>query len=167
MTAKEFFDLLATHPYLLMLFFLGLPLLSLLVAWISMGHASESPWKYFFTVLVYACTIPGVFAITLNIYLFVWERRSIFETDIYTQILPIVSMAITLFIIRKFVRFELIPGFGKLSGLIAMISGILILMWIIDKTHIIVFSYLPFSQVLIAFILLIIIVRLGWSKVFS
>lgn len=81
-----------------------------------------SPWKYLYSFLIYAVTIPGLFAISLSIYLFFFERGSIMDANIFTQVLPIISMLLTISIIRKTVDLDLIPGFNKLSSLMLVIS---------------------------------------------
>jgi hypothetical protein len=108
--------------------------------------------------------VPGIFAVTLSVYVFVFERRSIFQTDIYTQILPVLSMIGTLLLIRRNVDLDLIPGFDKITGLIMMITATFALMWVLDKTHIWVVSFLPFWQGILIFIGLLLVIRWGWSR---
>ena len=36
-------------------------------------------------------------------------------------------------------------------------------MWFVDRTRIVVFSYMPFYQVIFIFIGLLLVIRLGWS----
>lgn len=116
---------------------------------------------------MYLACIPGIFAITLNIYLFLFERRSIFEADIFSQILPIIVMIITLLLIRRNTCFEDIPGFNRLGGLLLIIGALLSAMWFLDKTHIVVFSYMPFYVVLIILVVLLIAIRFGTKALFK
>ena len=167
MTLKEFFNLLAANPAIIIFFFIACPLTAFLASILGKSEGHLSPWKYLYTFLVYAICIPGIFSVTLNIYLFLFERQSIFDTDIWTQILPIISMIATLLLIRQNVSFDEVPGFGKISGLIIVISGLLLLMWLADKTHIIAISIIPFHQVIIGFLILLVIIVLGWRKLFG
>lgn len=167
MTLRDFFALLAENPSYIILFFGTIPLIALLANLMGRNEGNEVPWNYLYSMLLYGVCVPGIFAVTLNVYLFLFEKRSIFETDIYTQILPIVGMVATIFIVRQNADLNRIPGFDKLSGLIMMIAATLIFMWFIDRTRIMVFSYLPFSTVLIIFAVLLIVIRLGWSKMIS
>lgn len=167
MTLREFFDLLGDNPAYLIFFFAMLPITALLAGLLGKNEGHLTPWKYLYSALVYLACVPGIFAVALSIYLFLFERRSIFDTDVYTQVLPIFAMILTLFIIRKNVDLDNIPGFGKLSGLVIMIITVLFFMWIIDKTRIFVFSYLPFQYVILIFIGLLIIFRVGWSRLLS
>ncbi len=164
MTLRDFFHLLATHPGYIIAFFLMIPLTALLSNFMGKGEGHMSPWKFLYSTLIYLVAVPGIFAITLSIYLFLFERISIFDTDIYTQILPIISMIATFLIIRKNVDLDNVPGFGKLSGLIMMISVIMIMMWLMEKTRIFVISIVPFQNVIFLFIGMLIVFRYGWSK---
>ncbi len=164
MTLKELFQLLAANPEILIFFFIACPLTALLSSWLGKGEGHISPWKYLYSTLVYLICIPGIFAVTLNIYLFLFERQSIFEADVWTQILPIVSMVATLLLIRKNVSFDQVPGFGKIHGLMLIIGALLVFMWLVDRTHIIAITIIPFYQVLLAFLVLLGIAMLGWWR---
>ncbi|MBP7821401.1 MAG: hypothetical protein KA010_00665 [Saprospiraceae bacterium] len=167
MTLQEFFNLLGEHPSYLLLFFGLIPFTALLVLLIARGEGHLNPWPVLYSALIYLVSVPALFSISLSIYFFIFERRSILETDMLTQILPVVSMFLTLFLIRRNVSFDYIPGFDKLSGLVTMIAAVLAVMWLLDKTHLYVISYLPFYQVLIIFVLMLLLVRFGWSKLFG
>lgn len=167
MTLREFFQLLSDNHLYVLFYFLIIPFAAWLAGVLSKNEGHLSPWRYLYSGLIYLVCVPGIFAVALNVYLFLFEKRSIFDTDIYTQILPIVSMVATLLIIRKNVDFDYIPGFDKLSGLITMISATLAIMWFVDRTHIVVFSYLRFEVVILIFIALLVLIRFGWSRMFA
>jgi len=164
MTLKQFFDFASQNPSLILFYSIAVPLSALLTGVFSRGEGHISPWKYLYSFLIFFVCIPGIFAITLNVYLFLFERQSVWDANLYTQALPILVMILTLTIIQKAVNLDFIPGFGKLTGLIIMISAILIIMWFLDKTHIYVFSYMPFFQVVLLLVILLVIIRLAWNK---
>jgi len=167
MTLGEFFAELAKNPEILIFFFVVCPLTALLALWLGRGEGHISPWKYLYSFLVYLVCIPGIFAVTLNIYLFLFERQSIFDADLYTQILPIICMIATLMLIRKNVSFEEIPGFGKLGALMLIIGILLIMMWFADRTHVIAISFIPFWQVFVGFFVLLGLIMLATKHLFS
>ena len=74
------------------------------------------------------------------------------------------SMIVTLLIIRRYVRFEDIPGFDKISGLVMVISAIIMILWIADKFRIVAFTYMPFHYFIIIFLVLLIAINLGMKK---
>jgi hypothetical protein len=164
MTLNEFFEACGNNPALLLAYFMLVPLVALLALFFSGGQGHLSPWKYLYTVLIYLVALPGIFAITLSIYLFLFERRSIMDTNIYTQVLPIVSMLFTFILIRKQVDLDLVPGFGKLSGLVTIIAVLMVIMWIIDKTHIYSITVMPFYVVILILIAGFLLIRMGLSR---
>jgi len=164
MTLQEFFDLLADNPSYILFYFFLMPFCALLAGILGKNEGTLSPWKYLYSAILYLVCIPGIFAITLSIYYFLFERIPILQTNVYTQILPIISMMLTIFIVKKNVQLDEIPGFDKLSGLIMIIASALAIMWFIDKTRIWVVSYLPFQYVFLIFAGLLIAIRLGWSR---
>lgn len=164
MTLGQFFELCGENPAFMIGFFTLIPLIALLALVFSKGQGHLSPWKYLFSVLIYGVCIPGIFAVTLSVYLFLFERRSIMDTNVYTQILPILSMIATIILIRKQVDLDLVPGFGKLSGLITILSVLIILMWIIDKTHIYSITFMPFYVVVLILVVGYLLIRFGFRK---
>ena len=164
MTLQEFFSLLSAHPEILGFFFMAVPLTAFLAGMFGKGEGHLTPWKQLYCVLVYMATIPGIFAISLNVYFFLFERRPIMDSNIYTQIIPIFIMVLTLWLIRRNVPFELIPGFDRLGGLAMIISILLASMWLLDRTHIIAITVMPFYYVIIFMIIAFIGIRFGMKR---
>ena len=164
MTLQECFNLLAANPAIIIFFFAAVPLTAVLSGELDRGEGHVTPWKYLYSTLVYLVTIPGIFAVTLTLYLIVFEGRSILKIDIYTQILPIVSMLLTLWVIRRNVDLDLIPGFEKLSGLMIVILALMIIFWVLDKTRIVAFTHFPFYYIVILFVGLVLLAVFGLHK---
>lgn len=167
MTLQELIQVCSANPTIILFCFTAIPLSAGLAMIFGNGQGHLSPWKYLYGFLVYASAIPGIFAITYNIYLFLFERRAIGEANILFQILPIISMMATLYLIRKNVSFDRIPGFDKISGLIMILTSLIAFMWFLEKTHIIAFTIIPFSYLVIGFIVLLVLIRFGWSRLYS
>ena len=159
MTLGEFFSLLEQNPAIILFYFLAVPLSALLGLVFGKGEGQDSPWKYFYCGIVYLTCVPGIFAITLIIYQFLFERIPIEDINIYTEIIPLVSMALTLYLVKKNVDLDKVPGFGKLSALFIIILFLLAFMWILDRTRIIIFTGFPFYYVFIFLILAFILIR--------
>jgi hypothetical protein len=146
---------------------IAVPLTAFLALLFGKGEGHLSPWKYLYSFLVYLTCIPGIFAITLSVYLFLFERRSIMETNIYTQILPVISMVLTLILIRRNVSLDDVPGFGKLSGLIMIITAVVVLFWILDRMRIFAITFVPFIWIVVLFLLIIVIAIAGVRRMKS
>lgn len=164
MTLLELFELIADNPALIIGYFLLIPFTALLAGILGKNEGHLSPWKYLYSALIYMVSIPGLFAVILNVYLFLFERRPILETDIYSQILPIFAMVGTLMLIRSNVDLDEIPGFDKLTAFLMIVTIVMVIMWILDKTHIIAFTFIPFYYVLLILLALIVVIRVAWSR---
>ena len=167
MTLGEFFQMLGNNPSGVCFFFIAVPVTAALALIYGKGEANEKPWNYLYSLLVHLAVIPGLFAITLNIYLFMFERLPIMETNLFTQVLPTFSMIATLVLVRKNTCFEDILGFGRLSALIVLVLAILSLMWLMDRTHIIAITFIPFHWVIVFFLVILVIFRFAGKRLFS
>jgi len=83
---------------------------------------------------------------------------------VFLQILPIVSMVLTLAIIRRNASFEMIPGFGKLSSLMTMIGSVFILMYLLDRIHLIAWVNVPVHYLILIVAGLLIAFRYGFKS---
>jgi len=165
MTLGDFFRICSENPALLLFYVIAIPLTALLALFFGSGEGDQSPWKYLYSVLVYLSCIPGIFAITLSFYLFLFEHRSILDTNIYTQILPVVSMIITLLLIRRNVSLDLVPGFGKLSGLLMVLFAVIALLWILDRMRIFVITFVPFIWIVVFMLVIVLAAILGIRRI--
>ncbi|WP_235296646.1 hypothetical protein [Portibacter marinus] len=164
MTLGDFFNVLSENPSIVIFYFIAVPL-SALLGWIfGRGDGHLTPWKYFYCAIIYFACVPGIFAITLSIYQFLFERMSVNEINIYTQILPIISMVLTIWLVKKNVALDQIPGFGKLPALMVIILVLLALMWALDRTRIIAFTGFPFFYVIIILIALFVVIRVAMKR---
>ena len=167
MTLRDVFEAVSGQPTLLFVLLMAVPTLAFLVNLWS-GETPEAIWKwrYVYAVLVFMACIPGIFAVTLNIYLFLFERQSIWDTDLAIQVLPILTMVGTLLLIRRKMPFDYIPGFGKLSSFLVLIAAVMGILWFIDRTRIYAVAYIPFPYIVIGFVALLLVIRFAWSRIF-
>jgi len=146
-------------------YFLAIPILALWVGWVDRDNDLESPWKYLHGLLAYAACIPGIFSVTLSVYLFLFERGgSIFNLNILTQVVPIISMVLTLSIIRRNVPWEYVPGTGRLTNLMTMIAAAFMLMYLLDRTHIFAFVAIPVHYLLLVVVGLLLAFRFAFKN---
>ncbi|GAB3336010.1 hypothetical protein GCM10027299_45600 [Larkinella ripae] len=167
MTLQDFFQYVSSNPALLTVFLLLIPALAFIVNLWS-GEKAEKiwRWRFVYATLVYLACIPGIFAVTLNIYLFLFERQSIWQMNLITQVLPVVTMVATLMLIKRKLPFSYIPGFGKLSGFMTLIAAVIGILWFIDRTRIYAVTYIPFVYIIVGFVGMLLLIRFAWSKLF-
>lgn len=167
MTLGEFFVKVGENPSLILFYFITIPVLAFLMwMWIK-EDGNKAPWVYIYSLLIYLVSIPGIFAITLSVYLFFFERKSIFDTDVYFQILPLISMIATLWLIKLNVEFNEIPGFRRISSLLMVIGVVMTLLMILEKTRIIAFTFIPFTYVIIILVGIFATIYFGSKRVFK
>jgi hypothetical protein len=168
MTLRELFDYLSVNPEMVVAYFLLMPTVALLAGFIAKDEGHLSPWKYLYAIMVFFVCIPGIFAATLAVYLFLFERGgSIYNVNLLTQVLPIGSMIATLSIIRRNVAFEQIPGFGKLSDLMMMIASIIVLMYFLDRLHLIAWIHVPVQWLFIIVVGFLLLFRYGLKRMMA
>jgi hypothetical protein len=168
MTLGQFFDYLSANPAIVLAFFLGIPFTALLAGIMGKGEGHLSPWKYLYSVLIYLVCVPGIFAASLAVYLFLFERGgSIFNVNLLTQVLPILSMIATLGIIRRNAPFNYIPGFGRLSGLMTMIFAVFVLMFFLDRLHLVAWVNVPVQYLLVIVAGLLLVFRFALKSFIS
>jgi hypothetical protein len=164
MTVADFLNAFDQQTELPVFYFTAVPLSAFLALWLHQGRATQSPWKYFFTGLVYLTIIPGVFALLTNVYLLVFGSGDVLGFNIYTQILPVVSMLLTLWLIRKSISFDLIPGFDKVIGFMGIVGVVFIILFILDRSHILFITRVPFQYGLLFMLGLILLGVWMWKR---
>jgi hypothetical protein len=165
MTLQSFFDYIGQNPFWALVYFLGIPVLALINGVLAKDKAAYSPWAYNFMFLIYFISIPGIFAVALNVYFFFFQRGDIMQTNLMMQVLPIFSMLMTIFIISKSVALKFIPGFDKITALWMIIFAAMAFMWLLDRIRIMVFVNLPFQYLIGIFLVIFGIMYWGWQKI--
>lgn len=167
MTLGELINTLGNNSFYPLFLFLILPFSALLGNIMGKGEGHVSPWCYFYTVLIYLSVIPGIFSILLNLFHLMFEKRSIYHTNLLTDVLPIASMIVTLILIKRNVQFSAIPGFGKMTGFLSIIACLMVLFFFIEKTNLFIFSALPFVWIIVILVIIFAVIRIGTKKIFS
>lgn len=166
MTLRDLFLLAENDPKWIIAYLVILPLMSFLLYVFVKDSNKAYRIKWLFSIICFMVVLPGIFSLTFNIYLFLFERQSIWDLNLISQILPIASMLISLYFIKRTLAFDYIPGFEKLTCVSALLFGMMALLWVVDKTHIFAFSMIPFSIIIIGFVALILFVKYGITKLF-
>lgn len=163
MTLQESLGHLSNNPTTVVAFFALIPITALIAGFMGKNEGHIAPWKYLYSTLLYLACVPGIFAVALLLF----GRQTLFQTDVVTQIVPIASMVTTMMLTRKNVSLERIPGFSNITGLVMMIATVFVIMWIAEKTHIIVFSSMKIQSLLLFLVGMLVVFRIGWSKMMN
>jgi hypothetical protein len=137
MTLRDALLWLGQHPWALAILFIIPPTASLLAGAIhGRGRGDLSPWKYLYSVLIYWVSVPGMAALVMTAYSVVFARENLLDLDVMVSIVPILSMVITLVLVRRNVDFDQVPGFDRLFGLMVALAITFVLILGISKTRI-------------------------------
>lgn len=167
MTIGQLLSFLESNPYYTVFYFVAIPLAALLANILGKSEGHLNPWCSFYSALIYLSVIPGVFAILLNLYHLLFETTSIYNVNLLVQVLPVISMFLSLYIIRKNVSFDLIPGFDKITGFTGMIAGLMVLFFFLDKARLIAFTFVPIFWVIILLIAMYLLIRMITKRIFK
>jgi len=136
MTLQNIFESVATNNFLLIYYFLIIPVLALVIGLISGKDAKDDPWRYLFSIIIYLVCVPGIFSIILCAYSFAFEQQNLLEVNVLVYFLPIVSMMGTLAVVKQKIELVEVPGFGRISGLIMILAATFVLVLLLQKTRI-------------------------------
>lgn len=140
MTTRDLIKLAGEHQLVLFLAFLAPPVIVELTRWLhGRDRGKFAPWKYLYTLLVYVACVPGMFAGVITAYTFFVTKENLLDANLLVYFAPIVSMIVTLILIRKNVSFDDVPGFERLFGLMIMLACSFAIALAVQKMKLFVF----------------------------
>ena len=163
MTLQDLIDWLATHSVYVLYYFSTILVLAVIVS-AMVNRKSIDHLKYIMSALVYAVTVPGVLALLLVLYHFLILRNSLLQVSILSYFLPIVVMALTLWILNRKVKMAKLPGFTRLSSLIVMIFISFFILFVLQRSYFGVFILGGFTQLLVVFAIILLVMKVAWAR---
>jgi hypothetical protein len=163
MTIQELVNFLGTYPKILLLFFILLPVFTFSYGkTFAKEKGIQSPHKYVYSSLVYLTCVPGIFAAIITIYSLFFIHTNLLQVNLLVYFVPIISMVVTLVLIRQNIKLDQIPGYYRLTGLMALLAATFIFALILIKTRI----WLFFGGSILAFLIMVIVVfsLLKWGS---
>lgn len=155
------------NPFYPLFFFSIIPIAALIANYMAKGEGHLSPWCIFYSVLIYLSVIPGVFAFLLIFNNVLFERKSVYDMNVMLEILPIMSMVLSLYLIKRNVAFNKIPGFGHITSFLSMMMILMLAFYLLDKMHIILFSSFSIFWLFVLLIIIFLIIWFGAKKIFA
>lgn len=128
---------------------------------------NQSPGKYLFSAIIYAAALPGVLAIVLSGYDILFRNTDLKSVNILIYFLPIISMVFSLAIVNRVVTMSAIPGVKRLSGLLLIIGVTSILVFVLQRMFIGVIFFGSVYMFLGMFVILFVVIKIGWDKAFG
>lgn len=111
------------YPWAIVSVFVSVPVATWVVGRLhGRGRGGTTPWKHLYATFVYLTCVPGLFAAVVTAYSFFLTSTNLLEVNALVYLLPIVSMVVTLVLVRQNVDLDEVPGFHRLSGLMTLIG---------------------------------------------
>lgn len=137
MTTQDLIDLAADHWFVLSIWFVAIPLLTWVIGFFHRNRSKDlGNWCYVYSAFGYFTCLPGIMAAVLTAYSIFLLKQNLLQANLTVYVLPIVSMGVTLGLIRSRVEFTHIPGFDRLIGLMTLVAVTFLLVLAIEKTRI-------------------------------
>jgi len=164
MTVENIIDWLSGFPYLILIYFSVLLALSLMGLLLVNARNFRSPITYLYGGLVYAVTLPGILSGVLILYNLFFLKLNLLKLNVFIYYLPLIFTGITLIVINKTVVLKRIPGFDRLSGLVSLIVGAMLLTYLLQKMFFGVFFIGNVSYLIAFFGVVFIGLKIAWNK---
>jgi len=162
MSIAELIEYLGRHSRELLIFFVAIPLFSLIYGQVvSRGKERLSPHKYVFAALIYLTCVPGIFAAVITAYSLFFLRENLLTVNYTVYFLPIISMIITIAVIRKYADLDKIPGFDRLKGLMLLLALTFIIALLLIRLRVWILFGGSMASLLIIIALIFLLLR--WS----
>ena len=163
MTIQEVINWFTQNPYSILGYFIVLLVVTVLAVSI-VNQTNFKNLKYIMSALVYGVTVPGILAVLLVLYNLLFLRANLLNLSVIAYFVPIVAMIATIVILNRKVTMKDIPGFDKLAALMVIIGICFIILFVLQKSIFGVFFIGGFTQLLVVFVVLLIVIKLSWAK---
>lgn len=164
MTIQHVIDFFVQREWWILGYFAFLIVFAFILS-LTPSAANVDNLKYLMAVIVYAVSVPGVFAVILLVYSVFVLGSSVLTLSMIVYFLPIVSMIICLWQLSRKVYMKDIPGFNKLSGLLVLIGLTIVILLILQRTHFGVIFLGSMTHLLIGFVCVFIIFRFALHRI--
>lgn len=165
MTIQDIINQFEGNASFIINYYVGLLVVSLIGLLFINPSNFKTPINYVYTILIYATCIPALLSLILILYNLFFLNSNLLKVNIIAYFLPIVSLFVLLFIIKKTVSLNSIPGFKKISGLFMLIMITFIITYIMQRMFFGVFFIGSFKYLIALFLVLLILLKIGWSKI--
>lgn len=163
MTLQELINWFSANQYIVLGYFSVLFILTLIIV-AAVTHNNFKQLRYVMSFIVYGVTVPGILALFLTLYAILFLNTSLLNVSVVAYFVPIATMIVTLIVLNKKVKMQDIPGFGKLSALMIMISISFFAIFVLQKSYFGVFFIGGIGKLLAIFAVLMLVLKISWSK---
>ena len=168
MSLQDLIDLVGNYGLLIAIYFVVPPLSGWLMGYLSYDRNGEIQiWDYVYSVLVYLVGIPGVISSVLIGYSLFFVRQNLLEVNFLIYFLPVISMALSFFMIGRRISFERLPGFDRLAGLMILIGLSFLVVLALFKLRLIIGFFASMETLAVIGIAVFILFQYASAKLFK
>jgi hypothetical protein len=162
MTIDELIKSITQDTVAVFFFFLIIPIFAFLVGMGAKQQGNQSPYSYLFSTIIYLVTVPGVLSLTFWVYSMLYGQQSLIELPFTIYYMPLISMGLTFFLVSRHANIRRLPWFGALYELMIMMA--VVFGFILLFMHLGILPLRHVWQVILVFIALFILLKLGWER---
>ena len=119
------------------------------------------------SVVVYGACVPGICAVTVLLYLLLFDRRDLMNLDVLAVFGPIAAMVATLGLAGRKADIGALPGVDRLGGMLLMLGATFLMIFFLDRTRILVMFHGSIWTLLAIAVVLFLVFKFGMSRVFG
>ncbi len=166
MTLQELLARAEANPMAVLAYFGAPPALAWLAGRLHpRGWVRDSLARYFYSGLIYMVCVPGILAaVSLGDIL---AHGGFMRAGVMSQILPLISMLVTLGIVRHQANPEHIPGFRRITGFIWLLVLTGIGVYLLTKTRVWIFFGGGIGTLLVSMAVLFFLLRWAFERTFG
>lgn len=166
MTLQELLATLDDHPIPVLAYFVALPAL----AWLggrfhTRGFVYDSPVRWLYSLLLYGVCLPGIIAAVAFADTLVHGR--VIQAGVLSQITPLISMFVTLGLLRQQANPEHIPGFSRLTGFMLLLVFTSIGVFLFMQTRIWIFFGGGMGTLVVSMAVLFFLLKWAFDRAFG
>jgi hypothetical protein len=166
MNLQELLASIDAHPAPVLAYFTVLPAL----AWVggrfhTRGAVYDSPVRWLYSAALYLVCIPGIVAAVAFADTLAHER--LMHAGVLSQILPLLSMLVTLGIIRHQANPGHIPGFRRMTGFMVLLALTSIGIFLLMQTRIWIFFGGGIGTLLVSMGVLFLLLKWAFDRAFG
>ncbi len=90
MTLRELLDLAGNQTTILLIIFIGLPVLTAVLGFLhGKGRGGQAPWNWTYALIVYVVCVPGMCAAVVAGYALFFTRENLLDVNALVYIMPL------------------------------------------------------------------------------
>jgi hypothetical protein len=166
MTILQAINWVFSHHENVLIYFAMVPLATFVLGLFHRTSRQLNFIDFFFSILIYLSSIPGMLAAILLFYSALILRQNILNLNVIIYFLPLVSMASVYYLVSRKTSFARLPGFDRISGLMTLLALVCLIMFVLFRLHFFVGFMASLNSLIILAAMLFFMLKGASQKIF-